>query len=488
MLRCLHVAAEIYPLLKTGGLADVTAALPPALQARGLDVRLLLPGLPAILAGVVRQTVVCELGNAFGAGRVTLRRGQLSDSGLTAYVIEAPFLYDRPGNPYQAPDGSGWSDNHLRFGLLGWTAAQLAAGGLDRDWQPQVVHAHDWHAALAPVYLAVRPGPRPATVFTVHNLAYQGLFDAACFSSLGLPQAMFAPGALEFHSQVSFMKGALVYADRITTVSPTYAREICQSEQGCGLDGVIRQRGAALSGILNGVDYTIWDPARDALIAAPYGPAKLAGKAACKAALQREFGLAADAAAPLFGVVSRLTEQKGLDLLLGGLEALLNAGAQLVVLGSGEPWLEQAFRQAAASHATQVAVRLGYDEGLAHRIMAGADLIVVPSRFEPCGLTQLYGLRYGTLPLVRSAGGLADTVTDEAADPQRAGTGFVFRPVTVPALVEAVRRACACYRDAPRWAALQQNAMAAQFSWDQAAGLYEDLYRQLVPLSASAPA
>jgi starch synthase len=484
MLRCLHVAAEIYPLLKTGGLADVSAALPPALQARGLDVRMLLPGLPPILDGVVEQRLVCELGNAFGAGRVSLRRGTLRDSGLLAYVIDAPFLYDRPGNPYQAPDGSGWSDNHLRFGLLGWIAAQIAAGGLDRDWRPQLVHAHDWHAALAPVHLAMRPGPRAATVFTIHNLAYQGLFDATCFGAIGLPEAMFAPGALEFHGRVSFMKGALVYADRITTVSPTYAREICEAEQGCGLDGVIRQRGTALSGILNGVDYAIWDPAHDPLTAAPYQSADLAGKAACKAALQGEFGLAAQPSAPLFGVVSRLTEQKGLDLVLGGLQALVQAGAQLVVLGSGEPWLEQAFSQAAQSHPEQVAVHLGYDEALAHRIMAGADLIVVPSRFEPCGLTQLYGLRYGALPLVRSAGGLADTVRDARGDNDQEATGFVFRQVAVAAYVEALERACSAYRSRPRWSALQANAMAARFSWDEAAARYEDLYRELVPTGA----
>jgi starch synthase len=478
-MRCLHVAAEIYPLIKTGGLADVTAALPPALAARGLDVRILLPGLPPICDGVAHQQRVAELGPAFGAGRVTLRLGTLRDSGVAAYVIDAPFLFERPGNPYQAPDGSAWSDNHLRFGLLAWVAAQIAAGRLDPDWQPGIVHSHDWHAALAPVYLAARPGPRPATVFTVHNLAYQGLFDSSCCGALGLPAAMLNSAGLEFHGQLSFMKGGLVYADRITTVSPSYAREICGIEQGCGLSGVISQRAATLSGILNGVDYAVWDPAHDALIAAPYTWAEPVGKAQCKAQLQQEFGLAVDAGAPLFGVVSRLTEQKGLDLVLGGLTALTAAGGQLVLLGSGEPWMERAFRQAAEARPDRVAVRLGYDEALAHRIMAGADLIVVPSRFEPCGLTQLYGLRYGALPLVRRAGGLADTVIDARGDNDGEATGFMFEEVSVTAFTSAMERACAAWRTPSRWRALRGNGMRQSFSWGEAAERYEGLYREL---------
>lgn len=347
-LRVLHVAAELYPLVKTGGLADVTAALPPALARRGLDVRVLLPGLPDILAGLGPLKTLVSFGPAFGAGQVHLRLGRLPGSALPVYVIDAPFLYQRPGNPYQGPDGLGWSDNHLRFGLLGWVGAQVAAGGLDEQWAPHVVHCHDWHAGLAPAYLAARPGPRPLTVFTVHNLAYQGLFDAPEFPLLGLPPQFFRVDGIEFHGQLSFMKAGLCFADRITTVSPTYAREIGTAEFACGLEGLISERAGELSGILNGVDYGIWDPHTDAALGSHYSVGEPAGKSLCKAELQAEMGLAIRPNAPLFGIVSRLTEQKGLDLVLGGLSQLTRMGAQVVVLGSGDGRLEMAFAAAAA--------------------------------------------------------------------------------------------------------------------------------------------
>ena len=482
-MRVLHVAAEIFPLIKTGGLADVTAALPPALARRGIDVRLLLPGLPAILDGVGKLQPVVSFGPAFGAGAVHLRLGQLPDGGLPAYVIEAPFLYNRPGNPYLAPDGTEWSDNHLRFGLLGWVAAQLGAGALDAGWHPQVVHGHDWHAGLAPAYLAARPGPRPATVFTVHNLAYQGLFAAATYPALGLPPEFFTIDGAEFHGQVSFLKSGLVFADRITTVSPTYAQEIRTPEQACGLGGVITQRSEALSGILNGVDYALWNPMTDPALAHAYDADHLAGKAAGKTALQVELGLESRGDTPLFGLVSRLTEQKGLDLVLGGLPALVGSGAQVAILGSGSADLERACASAAEAHPGSVAVRLGYDEALAHRIIAGADLIAVPSRFEPCGLTQLYGLRYGTLPLVRRVGGLADTVVDATAANLGSDTasGFVFEDASATAFLEAAQRACSAYRKRTLWLQLMRSAMRQNFSWEEAAARYEGLYRELHP-------
>ena len=478
-MRVLHVAAELFPLIKTGGLADVTAALPPALLAEGLDVRVLLPGLPAVLAGVTVRDTVCSCGPAFGAGRVHLRLAQLPHSAVLAYVIDAPFLYDRPGSPYQAPAGSGWADNLQRFALLGWVGAQLAAGALDPGWSPQVLHAHDWHAGLAPAYLAARPGPRPLTVYTVHNLAYQGTFDGTLFAELGLPPAFFAIDGLEFHGQVSFMKAGLRYADRITTVSPTYAREIATAEFGWGLDGVIRSRSAHLSGVLNGVDAALWDPAHDAALAAPYDRNDLSGKAACKAHLQQALGLEAAPHRPLFAVVSRLSEQKGLDLVLHGLDALLAQGAQFVLLGSGDGWLELGFAAAAAARPGSVAVRLGFDEALSHRIMAGADVLVVPSRFEPCGLTQLYALRYGTLPLVRQTGGLADTVVDATADHRASGraTGFVFGPATVADWLAAAQRAIALFHDQPAWHAMMRSAMDQHFGWPHAARQYASLYR-----------
>ena len=480
-LRVLHAAAEIFPLVKTGGLADVVGALPQALAAAGADVRLLLPGMPAILGAVARPRKVAESGPAFGAARVTLRlgrfkaaaRGVPDSDGVQAYVIDAPWLYARDGGPYQAPDGKPWDDNLQRFALLGWVAAQLAAGGLDPSWRPDILHAHDWHAALGCSYLRARPGATARSVFTIHNLAYQGLFPQGDFPLLGLPQRLMHPDGLEFHGWLSFMKGGLVHADRITTVSPTYAREITTPGFGCGVEGVLQARAADLSGILNGVDQARWDPATDRALAAPYDAGDLAGKAECKEALQRETGLAPRADAPLIGVVSRLSEQKGLDLALAALPALLAEGVQVALLGSGEPAMEKAFADAAAAHPGQVAVRIGYDEALAHRIIAGADIILVPSRFEPCGLTQLYGMRYGTLPLVRRVGGLADTV-DEA-------TGFVFDAADPAALAEAARRALLTLREPARWRAMQQDAMARDHGWDAAAARYMALYRSLMP-------
>lgn len=480
-MRVLHAAAEVFPLVKTGGLADVVGALPQALIRQDADVRLVLPGYPPIVDAVLHQKVIADLGPLFGAGRVTLRLGTMPYSHVPAYVIDAPWLYRRAGGPYQAADGSEWADNLQRFALLGWMAAHLAAGELDPDWQPDLVHAHDWHAALACAYIAAHPGATAATVFTVHNLAFQGLFPSHEFAQLSLPLHFMQSHGVEFHGQLSFMKAGLKYAHRITTVSPNYAREIATHEFGCGLDGVIRSRGGDVSGILNGVDGEVWNPATDSALAARYSSADLAGKPRNKLALQKEMGLEQRASAPLFGVVSRLTAQKGLDLVLAALPALLRQGAQLMVQGSGDPVLEAAFGAAAHAHPAQVAVRVGYDETLAHRLIAGADVILVPSRFEPCGLTQLYGLRYGTLPLVRRVGGLADTVVDADAAALQAGraTGFAFDAATPAALEGAIERAVALYAQPERWRALVRTAMAQDFSWDGAARHYVALYRAL---------
>ena len=481
-MRVLHVAAEVFPLVKTGGLADVVGALPQALIGVGAEVRLLLPGLPAIIQGLQRQRPVCELGAMFGAARITLRLGQLAHSGVPAYVIDAPYLYRRPGNPYLAADGSEWPDNAQRFALLGWVAAHLASGELDADWKLDILHAHDWHAAMACAYVAVHPGATAATVFTVHNLAYQGLFDAGDYPLLGLPVRHMVHGGLEFHGQFSFMKAGLAYAHKITTVSPSYAAEIGTAEFGCGLDGVVRSRGNDVSGILNGVDGAIWSPGSDASIAARYSSVSLSGKKVCKAALQQSLGLRADAQAPLFAVVSRLTSQKGLDLILAALPAFVAQGGQLAVQGSGDATLELAFTSAAARFQGEVAVRLGYDEAFAHRMIAGADAILVPSRFEPCGLTQLYGLRYGTVPVVRRVGGLADTVVDagQAAAVDDRATGFKFGPASVEALGGALSRAIVRYRQPAQWRRLMLQGMAQDFSWASAAEKYLALYREML--------
>jgi starch synthase len=481
-MRVLQVASEIYPLVKTGGLGDVVGALPAALAEMGADVRLLLPGLPPILEALQEARTVFHCGPAFGAASVTVRRGRLAPVGLPAYVIDAPYLYRRPGNPYLGPDGLAWPDNHRRFGLLGWIGAHLAAGEIDAAWRPTVLHAHDWHAGLAPAYVAAHPGPSAATVCTVHNLAFQGLFPLDTRAELDISPTQLTYEGMEFHGQLSFLKAGLAFADRITTVSPTYAQEIRTAEQGCGLDGLLQMRAAQLSGILNGVDSRVWNPAADPLIAQRYSFATLAGKRACKRALQAELGLP-PVDTPLFTIVSRLTQQKGIDLLLEALPELARLDGQLAVLGSGEPALETALQRAATGYPAQVAVKIGYDEALSHRLIAGADVILVPSRFEPCGLTQLYGLRYGTLPLVRRCGGLADTVVDATEDNRArdVATGFTFDAATGTDLAAALRRAVALYGDPPAWLRLMRSAMAQDVSWRNAATQYLALYRELAP-------
>jgi len=483
-MRILQVSAELYPLLKTGGLADVAGALPAALAAAGQEVRALLPGFPALMAGVQDLQAVADFEAPWGE-RATLRRGRVAGrgEGFAAYVVDAPGLYDRPGNPYEDDARQPYGDNHRRFALLGWAAARLA-DGLDHGWQPEIVHAHDWHAGLAPAYLAFaapRPGrPRVRSVYTVHNLAYQGLFAPGHFGELGLPPAAFHVEGLEYHGQISFMKAGLHYADRLTTVSPTYAREIQTPEQGFGLDGVLRARSGVLAGILNGVDDQVWHPATDALLPRSYDLDRMAGKARCKAALQQALGLAVQPAAPLFVLVSRLTEQKGLHLVLGGLDALLAQGGQLALLGSGDGWLEDAFRQRAAASPETVSATIGYDERLAHRLFGAGDVTLVPSAFEPCGLTQLYGLRYGALPLVHRVGGLADTVTDCTLEDLADGTatGFVFDDFSAEGYARALRRAFALYARPTDWRRVRATAMRRPADWSGAAAQYIEVYRQ----------
>lgn len=472
-MRALYVSTEVHPALKTGGLADVNAALPGALAAAGADVRLLLPAFPALMAAATAHGAPLALGAIGGADAVTLLPCQLG--GVPAWLIDAPGFYARAGNPYVGPDGADWPDNLRRFALLGRIAARFADGGLDA-WRPDIVHSHDWHAALAPAYLRARGGAGPASVFTVHNLAYQGQFEADDFAALELPPHFFSMHGLEFHGMVNFMKAGLFYADRITTVSPTYAREIQDAAFGCGMEGLLRSRAGALSGILNGIDTTAWNPARDLLLAARYDAGDPAGKARCKAALEAELALT-PGAGPLAGVVSRLTPQKGLDLLLAALPAFLDGGGRLALLGSGDADLEAAWSAAAARHPGRLVVRRGYDEALAHRIFAGADLIAVPSRFEPCGLTQMYGLAYGSLPLVRRTGGLADTVREEGDG----ANGFVFENATPADLAAALGRACAAWRTPTRWRALQATAMGATLDWTASARRYLALYRELRP-------
>lgn len=477
-IRVLSVASEIYPLIKTGGLADVAGALPAALAAEGVAVQSLVPGYPSVLRAVGSLEAVYRFDDLFG-GSARLLRGLAH--GLELLVLEAPHLFDRPGGPYADAGGSDWPDNAFRFAALAWAAASIGSGDVAVH-RPDVVHAHDWQAGLAPAYVHYGGRPRPATVMTVHNLAFQGAYPAGLLSALRLPAASYAIDGVEYHGAIGFLKAGLQLADRITTVSPTYAAEICTPEAGMGLDGLLRHRAGALSGILNGIDTSVWNPATDPRIASRYGPADVAARAVNKTALQRRFGLAEDSSAPLFGVISRLSWQKGLDLLLDAIPMLCGQGAQLVVLGAGDRPLEDGYGSAATQHASQVGCVIGYDEDLAHLIQAGSDAILVPSRFEPCGLTQLCALRYGAVPVVARVGGLADTVIDASEMALAAGvaTGVQFSPVSRPMLEAAIRRAINLYRDPDSWSRMCRNGMSTDVSWRNPAKRYAQLYRSLL--------
>ncbi len=477
-LTVLSVASEVFPFLKTGGLADVAGALPGALQSHGIGVRTLMPGYPVVMAGIdPGAEIVWREAEFFGGpARILAETRQ----GIDLLVLDAPHLYDRFGGPYSGPDGVDYPDNALRFAALSRAGALVAQGALG-GWRPDIVHAHDWQAALTPVYLAFSNAPRPRTVFTVHNLAFQGTFRYNVFPQLGLPDTAWSIEGVEYYGDVGFLKGGLHAADAVTTVSPTYAREILTPEGGMGLDGLLRGRGDRLVGIVNGIDTSVWSPETDAVIAKTYTARTVRERRHNKRALEGEFGLRREDG-PILAVVSRLTWQKGLDLVAEIADEIVALGARLVVVGSGDRLIEGAFLAAHARHPDRIGVRIGYDEPMSHRVQAGADAILVPSRFEPCGLTQLYGLRYGCVPLVADVGGLADTVIDANFAAQRAkvATGFVFGPVTTDALLEAVGRLLDTYRDEAKWRTIQTRAMAFDVSWTASAALYAALYRDLL--------
>ena len=478
-LAVLHVASELFPLVKTGGLGDVVGALPAALEAHGVDARVLVPGYPAILDAMADVEPIDDVPDFFGGGAATLWSGVLLGVRGRVYVLESPGLFDRSGGPYHDASGREHPDNHVRFAALGHIASRIAAG-VDPSFRPEILHAHDWQASIAVAALSQAPAAeRPATIQTIHNLAYPGRFAPEAFEDLGLPASLFGIDGLEFYGDVSFLKGGVALADRVTTVSPTYAEEIQQ--HGHGLEGLLRSRARDLVGILNGIDTQVWDPRRDPHLPVRYGRRDVERRAACKDALRQRLGLVARAEAPLFGLVSRLSPEKGIDLLLDALPVFVAQGAQLAVLGTGEPALEAALEAAAAAHPDNVAVVRAFDEGLAHLFQAGADVTLVPSRIEPCGLTQMYAQRYGALPLVRRTGGLADTVvnaTDEAVSAGDA-TGFVFDDPTADALAGTVRWACEQYQDPGRWRRIQRTGMKRDFGWGRAAGAYATLYRDL---------
>lgn len=483
MRKILFVASEAHPLMKTGGLGDVIGSLPQALNALGEDVRLLMPGYRDALQTAGPLKTVAELTVPPLAAPVRLLETKLPGTRIKTWLIDFPPAYDRPGNPYQNVHGHDWHDNAARFALLSRVAVAIAQGIKRWRWRPDIVHAHDWQAGLVPALLSLEV-KRPATVFTIHNLAYQGLFPHGTFTALNLPEPLWSYEALEFYGQLSFMKGGIAFADRITTVSPTYAREIQTPQFGHGLDGLLRHRAPVLRGILNGIDTKVWNPQRDALLSARYSAARVsAGKAANKAALQAELQLAADPAVPLLGMVSRQVDQKGIDLVIEALPILLARNLQCVMLGTGEARYEQALRALARQYPGKLTVIIGYDETLAHRIIAGADFFLMPSRFEPCGLTQLYSLRYGTVPVVHRVGGLNDSVTDADAAALADGraTGVVFEPANSAALVQAVERGIVLYQKRRAWQALRRHGMQQDFSWQHSAAEYQQLYDELVP-------
>lgn len=480
-LRILFATPECAPWVKTGGLADVSAALPAALEALGHDVRVLLPAYPQVLEAAEHRRAFLELPPTAHFPACTLHQAPLP-SGVPAWIVRCPELFEREGGPYQDSEGHDWTDNARRFGQLARVAALLAGGAAPLDWRPHVLQCNDWQTGLAPAYLHFAAGPRAATVMAVHNLAFQGLFPPEELGRLGLPPESYAIEGVEFWGRLSFLKAGLHYADAITTVSPNYAREIQREPLGFGLQGLLAARAGVLHGIANGIDVAEWDPSTDRLIAQRYDQDRLTAKAFNKEALQERLGLPQEPAVPMIGMVSRLTHQKGIDLVIEVAREIVGLPAQLVVLGSGERELEAALAALASANAQRVAVRLGYDEPLAHLIEAGADLFLMPSRFEPCGLNQMYSQRYGTPPVARATGGLVDTIVDTTPETVAAGTatGFLFEEESPTALLAAVERAIERYREPKAWRQIQRAGMAKDFSWDAAARKYAEVYSTLV--------
>jgi starch synthase len=479
-LRVLHVTSEVEPLVKTGGLADVSAALPAALREEGVDARLLVPAYPSVLAGCGPTREWADLEVVPGRqGRVL--EGRLPPNGMPLYVLDCPELFLRDGGPYQDDSGQDWVDNDLRFAALGRAGARLAAGPVV-GWAPDLVHAHDWQAGLAPACLVLEHGRAVPSILTVHNLSFPGAFPAERLPLLGLPASAYGPEGLEFYGRLSFLKAGLSYSDWLSTVSPTYAREIQTEAFGGGFDGLLRARSDRLTGILNGIDTRRWDPAHDPHLPAAYHPGDLAGKALARSALQAAVGLPEEGRAPLLGVVSRLAWQKGIDLVPPALDALADRGWQLVILGRGEAELERALTAWAVRWPQRVRIVNRLDETLAHLVEAGSDLFLMPSRFEPCGLNQMYSLRYGTPPVVRRTGGLADTVVDAlpATIADGTATGFVFDEAQAPALSAAVARALDLWAQPAVWARLQACGMAQNLGWGPSAKAYAALYRQVL--------
>ncbi|MCU7844734.1 MAG: glycogen synthase GlgA [Candidatus Thiodiazotropha sp. (ex Monitilora ramsayi)] len=478
-MKILFASSEAAPLIKTGGLADVAGSLPVAMRHIGHDCRLVLPGYPDVMHKAKGLSQVAELKQPSEQKPIKILEGFCEPHDVPLYVVDAPYWFDRPGNPYLSPDGDDWVDNAERFACFCRAIAAIALNQAKLDWQPDIVHTNDWQTGLvAPLLQAAKK--RPATLFTIHNLAYQGLFDHDTFVRLNLPSHLWSYEALEFHHQLSYIKGGIALSDRVNTVSPTYAEEIKTAEFGYGLEGLLQHRGSHFSGILNGIDYHVWDPMNDPNIPASFSADDMAGKRLNKLALQKEFGLPEDEHIQLFGYIGRLVDQKGVDLILQVLPGLMDAGVQVVMLGSGNRELEHALEKINMKYHSRVGVKIGYDEGLSHRIEAGCDCFLMPSRFEPCGLNQMYSLRYGTVPVVRRTGGLADTVIDvnPTTMAQGTATGFVFDEADASSLWQALEHAIQFYRrSGTDWEILARTGMEQDLSWEASAQHYVELYQ-----------
>jgi starch synthase len=475
-MKVLSAASEAYPLIKTGGLADVVGALPPALEAHGIDMRILLPGYKQVLAKLRKPKKLREFTGPAGARGTVL---EATHEGRKLFALDAPALFDREGGPYSDPGGNDFADNWLRFAFFSRVAAEIAQGALP-GFVPDVMQVHDWQAAMAPAYLRYSGKSAPPSVITIHNLAFQGRFPSSIFGELGLPPEAYSVEGVEYFGGVGFLKAGMQAASAITTVSPTYAQEIRTAEFGMGLEGLVNSRAGVLHGIVNGIDTEVWNPQADSAIARPFSARSLTARAANRKAVEAHIGLDHDDA-PLLCVITRLTWQKGMDVLADSVDAIAGMGAKLAVLGAGDKALEGALLAASARHRGRVAIKVGYDEAFSHLLQAGSDAILIPSRFEPCGLTQLIALRYGCVPIVTRTGGLADTVIDANAAAEAAGvaTGFVFSPLTRDALVQAVRRAVATHARPETWRAMQRQGMKADVSWSASAARYAELFRGL---------
>jgi starch synthase len=482
-MRVLYITSEVFPFAKTGGLADVSASLPAALRELGIDVRVLVPGYQNALGRAPSPKTISRGADPIGGGEFRLLESYLPYSDVPVWLVDAPHFYDRSGGLYQNEAGEDWPDNALRFALLNHVAAGIASEP-EQSWSPDLIHCNDWHAGLLPLLLSSSGKSRPATLFTIHNLAYQGLFSSDELGKLALPASAFA--SMEFYGRVSFLKAGIQTADALTTVSPTYAREIMTGEYGCGFDGLLCERAKNLTGILNGVDYQIWDPATDPYLPYNYSARAIAPKSDCKRAIQNALDMEPQPDAPLLAFLSRLVHQKMPDVVLDVLPEFLENGAQFVLVAEGDNEYQSAFQELAIRYPGRVSVQ-GYQEELAHRVLAGADMVLHPSRFEPCGLVPIYGMRYGTVPLVRNSGGMADTVIDATPEAIRQGsaTGFSFDEPSALALASCLHRALAVYRQPIAWRRLQASGMRQDFSWRRSAKTYADLYQKLTGAPAA---